>query len=63
MDLIDRLLGRVDEGMLSRLITHWRQGVWDMALRLLAAPDAAAAEKIRQEVENEMEIGRWLVRV
>ncbi len=64
MGLFDRLLGRVDEWMLSRLITRWRQGVWDMAMRLLAARDAAAAENIRREVEKEtMEIARWLTAV
>lgn len=35
MDLIDRLFGRLDERLLSVLITRWRQEVWDKALVFL----------------------------
>lgn len=61
MDLIDRLMGRVDEWMLSRLITHWRQNVWDNAMDLLAARDVAEQEVLRLKVEKDaLEIARWL---
>jgi hypothetical protein len=61
MDLLDRLMGRVDEWMLSRLITHWRQQVWDNAMRLLAAPDAAECEQIRLQIEADaLKIAGWM---
>jgi len=35
MDIIDKLLGPIDELLLSRLIAHWRETVWHNVSRLL----------------------------
>ena len=35
LKLIDSLLGRIDEYLLSALITHWRENVWTYTWRLL----------------------------
>ena len=40
MDLVDKLLGPVDEFLVSHLITHWRETVWHNAGRLLAVTDS-----------------------
>ncbi|MBI4926537.1 MAG: hypothetical protein HY835_02150 [Anaerolineae bacterium] len=35
LDLFDRLLGPVDEMLISRLVNHWRENVWRNAVDLL----------------------------
>jgi hypothetical protein len=37
MELIDRLLGREDERLISRILSGWREKVWQNALGLLQA--------------------------
>jgi hypothetical protein len=51
-DLMDKLLGPVDEWFASRLISHWREDVWDNALRYLALSDDAARTAFRQQIEH-----------
>ena len=53
MDLIDRLLGRLDERLLSALITRWRQGVWDNAVHFLEVPETER-EPLRKQLETEV---------
>lgn len=53
MSYLDVLLGPMDEYLISRLLTHWRERVWRYASQLLSASDAAARRDIRQEVERE----------
>lgn len=50
--LVDWLGGPVDEFIIEQLISHWREEVWRYALQLLAAPDDAARESMRQVVET-----------
>jgi hypothetical protein len=52
MAVVDQVLGRMDEWLLSQLITSWRQEVWNVAIRMLEATDAASLESIRQEQEQ-----------
>jgi len=54
MGVVDRLFGRVDEWLLSQLITNWRSKVWKTALLLLEAPDDASREAIRQQLERQV---------
>lgn len=62
MDVIDRMLGRVDEMLLSRLITHWRETVWQQAMSILACQHGQEREMIRLEVEAEaLKTARWIV--
>lgn len=49
--IVDLLLGRLDEWATVQVITGWREEVWRNALALLAAPDTAAREELRQMVE------------
>lgn len=61
MDLIDRLLGRLDERLLSALITRWRQGVWDNAVHFLEVPETER-EPLRKQLETEvMKKARWIL--
>jgi hypothetical protein len=53
LEIADRLLGPVDEWALSMLVTHWRDEVWENALRLLDTPEPGLRlQKVRQ-IENE----------
>jgi hypothetical protein len=52
MDAVDRVLGRADEWLVTRLITHWRDEVWQKAVRRVELPDAAAMEAQRLALEN-----------
>jgi hypothetical protein len=58
MDLIDRLLGSLDEMLISRLITQWREQVWQNAVHLLQTN--AEDERLRiiaQFEEEALKIG------
>ena len=50
--VLDRLGGRLDEWLASRLINAWREEVWGDALRLLAAKDPSERGLLRREVES-----------
>jgi hypothetical protein len=61
MSLVDRLMGPVDEYLISRLITQWRDGVWHSAVRLLQADEAGEQVRLLQQVEERsLQIGRLI---
>jgi hypothetical protein len=51
--LVDQLLGRVDERLISRLIRNWRESVWQDAVRLLDERDQQRKVEIVRNVERE----------
>ncbi len=51
MDLVDRLLGPLDEWIASRMIAHWRDEVWENALAWLVAADTEQRAAWRDKVE------------
>jgi hypothetical protein len=61
MDLVDRLLGRLDEKLLLQLITRWRENVWAHSQQLLRCESEQAREQYRRQVEAEvLKHARWL---
>lgn len=54
MDLIDTLLGRVDEFMIGQLIRRWRGAVWERAEALLNAADAAQRDALLLELQHDV---------
>lgn len=50
LNWVDRLLGRLDERMLSALINHWREEVWEYALDMVNA-GPARFEPLRAALE------------
>lgn len=52
MDIVDRLLGGMDEWMISELIGHWRDDVWGQAVDLIETIDPDDREQKRTEIEN-----------
>jgi hypothetical protein len=53
LDLFDRLLGPVDELLISRLVSSWRERVWRNALDLLATRLPEERAGIARRVEHE----------
>lgn len=51
MDVVDKLLGPLDEWLISHLITRWRQEVWERARAMLARP-AQQREELRSALED-----------
>lgn len=49
---IDRLLGRLDEYLISKLILSWREEVWENTQHLLSLEPLEEQEKFRQELER-----------
>lgn len=51
MEVVDRLMGPVDEWIAAHLIAQWRDEVWQNALAWLAAADADQHAALRRQVE------------
>ena len=61
MRWIDVAFGRLDEYMLSRLITNWRQDVWNDVQGMLAIEAAIEKETLRQTIEQKViQRGKYL---
>lgn len=57
--LIDRLMGRLDEWLIGKLISGWRDNVWDAAVAVLEESGEEGRKKILAEVEqNALRIAR-----
>ena len=52
MELIDRLLGKYDEILISRLLSQWREAVWEDAVHLLEAHQQEVRSALIQQVEK-----------
>jgi hypothetical protein len=50
-DLIDEVLGPIDEMLVSRLIANWRDEVWKQAVEVVEAQDTEGREALRQQIE------------
>jgi hypothetical protein len=50
--IIDKLLGPVDEMLLSHLIAHWRDTVWHNVSRLLDSSDTQEQAQLIQQIEH-----------
>jgi hypothetical protein len=51
LDLVDRLMGPLDEWLTARLIRRWRDEVWRNALRYLEATRPTARDALREQLE------------
>ena len=52
-DFVDKLLGPVDEWLTSRLISRWREEVWENAVCYLEATMPEEREALRQRIERQ----------
>ncbi len=61
MDLIDRVMGRLDEKLLSGLISQWREDVWEDAQNLLRTVHAESERrKIEAKTLKRAELMVWV---
>ncbi|MCI0521211.1 MAG: DUF5995 family protein [Chloroflexi bacterium] len=61
MEVVDRLLGPLDERLLSRLLSHWREEVWRNAAQMLACGDDAQREGLVRRMEQQaLETGKLI---
>lgn len=61
MDLVDRLLGRLDEWIAARMIARWRDEVWRNAMVWVETTDETGRALLRQKVEKDaLRWARWL---
>ena len=61
MQAVDALLGRMDEGLISGLISRWRGKVWQHAVYLVEASSEEERSAWVQRVEREaLQTARWL---
>jgi hypothetical protein len=61
MALIDLLMGPLDELLVSRMITQWREAVWQGARRLLEAASHEERTSVLEEVEKDaLKLGRLI---
>jgi hypothetical protein len=52
-DLIDKLLGPLDEWLTAKIISSWRDEVWEYAVRMLNLPDEIERNEFASQVESE----------
>jgi len=51
MDVLDKMLGPLDEWLISQLITNWRDEVWDETVGLLTTVDIEEQRKLLVQIE------------
>jgi len=62
LDIIDKLLGPVDEWLISEVISHWRDDVWQNAMRYVETPAPDERRALRERVEAEaLQLGRAIL--
>jgi len=54
LDWIDKLFGRMDEFLISRLIANWREDVWENTQKLLTMEEVEEKEKFRKRLEQDV---------
>ena len=52
MEVVDRVLGHLDEWLVLQMIAHWRDEVWALAVQRVELPDEAAREAQRRAIEE-----------
>jgi hypothetical protein len=53
-DILDRLLGPVDEWLISKLITSWREEVWERAVITLNRDDGDRRKQLEQQLSGQV---------
>jgi hypothetical protein len=62
LDVIDKLLGPVDEWLISQVISRWRDDVWRQAVHYVETATPAEREALRHAVEAEaLRLGRAIL--
>jgi hypothetical protein len=51
LDVVDKMMGPVDEWLISRLLTDWREEVWNEAIQWVETTDPAERHRLRTHIE------------
>ena len=63
-NLLDVLLGPMDEWLTSKLISHWREDVWETAVRYVEVADEETRADLRRHIEESaMERGKLMLKI
>jgi hypothetical protein len=61
---LDKLMGPVDEMLISRLLSQWRENVWQHAVRLLETHDREErASQVKQIETHVLELGEGILMI
>jgi hypothetical protein len=61
MEILDRLLGPLDEKLVSHLLSDWREQVWEHAMRVLRSTGTDERESYLRQIEDEaLKLGRLI---
>ncbi|UCC87161.1 MAG: hypothetical protein JSV81_20280 [Anaerolineales bacterium] len=52
LDIADKMLGPIDEWIVSQLLTSWRDEVWSQGVRLIQLSKPSERETLRQQIET-----------
>jgi hypothetical protein len=64
VEFFDKMLGPADEWLTSHLISHWREEVWETAVRYLDAATPEDRAALRQHVEQHaMQLGSDMLKI
>lgn len=64
LDILDRLMGGIDEWAISRLIRHWRDQVWQDAVAIIETPQPHEHQRLCQQAEMDaLQRGRVILRI
>ncbi len=62
LDLVDKLLGPLDEWMTAKMIARWRETVWHNAMQMVEGETEPAREVVRRAVEADaLRLARFIV--
>jgi hypothetical protein len=53
-DILDKLLGPMDEWLVSRLIADWREDVWERAVLFLDNQDSNARVLLKEKLAKQI---------
>jgi hypothetical protein len=64
MAVFDKLMGRMDEWLISRLISTWRGNVWEVTQKLLQAdlPESREVIRLQQEIKV-LHLNKQIIRI
>jgi len=64
VDFFDKMLGPMDEWLTSQLLSHWREEVWDNAVRYLEFTTLEEREGLRKHIEQQaMRLGSDMLKI
>ncbi len=64
VEFFDKVLGPVDEWMTSQLLSHWREEVWDHAVRYLELATPEERAELRAHIEQHaMRLGHDMLKI